>query len=189
MDRNKDVKHKLYEEIDGFIKNGKEATYNDIASGFRYLEGALCESLRLWPSVPVIGRHCEQDIELPAKDINGNNYIIRKGDHVLSSPYVTGRCDKIWGSDVLQFKPERWSEKGINTYDQYTFTAFNINPRLCLGKQFAMTEAKIWMYHFLRNFEFEACKDKKVKIRTGAILNMETGFHIKLGQRNCVQQC
>lgn len=130
LDKNKDIKQQIYEEIDSYHKNGSEPTYNDFVSGFRYLEGALCETLRLWPSVPIVGRDCMKDIVLPAKDANGNNYIIRKGDHCFADNYVLGRSPKIWGDDALQFKPERWAEKGLNTYDQYLFPVFNVNPRL-----------------------------------------------------------
>ena len=129
-----------------------------------------------------------KDIELPAKNANGNNYIIRKG--IMSYHHHMLLVDVRKFGEVMYYSLNlKDGRKGINTYDQYTFTAFNINPRMCLGKQFAMTEAKVWMYNFLRNFEFEACKDKKVTIRTGAILNMDTGFYIKLSQRNCGHEC
>eukprot|EP01084_Bolivina_argentea_P246297 412224_1 len=184
LNKNKEVKNKLLAEINSY-NNGdrQEPSYRQFVSGFRYLEGVLCESLRLHPSVPVIGRSCAKDIVLPIKDVNGNNYVIRKGDDVLTSPFVCGRCPKIWGSDALIFKPDRWKEKGINTYDQYQFSAFNIAPRLCLGKQFAITEAKVYMYYFLKNFTFERTRDGEISIKQGAILNMENGLFVKLNVR------
>merc|ERR1712087_479360 len=139
------------------------------------MEGALCETLRLHPSMPTIGRSAVRDIELPA-DAKGTKHVIRAGDLVLSSGYITGRCPRIWGEDALEFKPERWAAKGINSFDQYKFTSFNVNPRLCLGKQFAMTEAKVFVYHFLRNFKFERVPEKEVIIQSGVILNMKTGL-------------
>ena len=185
------MKQKLYEEIDGFEnenENGNGPSYKDFNIGFRYLEGALCETLRLYPSVPTIGRDCKNDIVLPIKDENGNHHVIRSGDFVLSSQYVMGRCPRIWGEDCLEFKPERWKEKGINTFDQYKFVSFNINPRLCLGKQFAMVEAKAFMYYFLREFTFEMVAEKPVEIQTGIILNMKSGLFVRLNVRtesNC----
>ena len=79
LDGNEDVKKRVYEEIDSFEN---EPSYNDFQTGFRYLEGALCETLRFHPSVPVIGRWCSKDIVLPIKDQNGNNYVIRRGDDI-----------------------------------------------------------------------------------------------------------
>ena len=184
LDKNKNVKDKLYAEIDNYGKNGKEPTYNDFVSGFNYLEGALCEALRLWPSVPIVGRDCVKDIILPIKDANGNNFVIRKGDHCFADCYVNGRSTKIWGDDALEFKPDRWKQKGLNTFDQYNFPQFNINPRLCLGKQFAMMQTKVVAYNLLKNFTFDRIKEKEVLIKSGAILNMDTGLFIKLNERN-----
>ena len=184
QDENHSVREKLYAEIDGFDdRNGDGPTYREFNTGFRYLEGALCETLRLHPSVPTIGRDCKRDIVLPIKDENGNNHVIRAGESIYSSPYVTGRCPRIWGDDCLEFKPERWAEKGINTFDQYTLTIFNINPRLCLGKQFAMMEAKTFMYNFLKKFTFERVDEKPVEICTGVILNMNSGLFVNLKVR------
>ncbi len=80
------------------------------------------------------------------------------------------------------FTPERWT-KGVNTFDQYKFAAFNINPRLCLGKSFAIQESKIFAYYFLKNFTFEMEKGHKVVIKGGAILNMVNGLPIILKSR------
>ena len=170
MDKNKNVRDQLYAEVDAY---SKEPSYGEFISGFRYLEGALCETLRLWPSVPFIGRCAMRDFEIPVeRDCGVGNYVIREGDLVLSSCYVSGRNPNIWGEDCLEFKPERWKEKGINTFDQYTFSSFNINPRLCLGKQFAMTEAKVFMFHFLKRFTFERDEKTEVIIKNGVILNI-----------------
>lgn len=177
---NQQVLSELYEEVDAYPH---ELNYSEVVSGFRYLEGVLCETLRLHPSVPIVGRCCTKDIVLPAQDANGENYVLRKGDYALTAPYVTGRCEKIWGDDVLQFKPERWKEKGVNSYDQYTFSVFNVNPRLCLGKQFAMTEAKVWMFHFLKRYRFQRTNNEKIRIKPGPVLNMENGLSIRLEHR------
>jgi len=183
QDENRSVRERVVAEVDGFEEqNGKGPEYSDMLNGFRYLEGALCETLRLYPSVPCLGRHADKDIELPIQDENGKNYVIRKGDDVLSATYVTARTPRIWGDDCLEIKPERWS-KGVNTFDQYKFAHFNVNPRLCLGKQFAITEAKTFMYHLLKNFTFELVEDKPLKLVSGVILNFEGPLKVKITAR------
>ena len=137
---NKKYLEKLYEEIDNFER---KPTYSDFNQTFKFLEATLCETLRLNPSVPHLARSCVEDCTLPKIDGEDRAYTIRKGNIVLVANYTMARNPKIWGKDAAQFKPERWT-KGLNTFDQYKYPVFNINPRLCLGKSFAIQEAKIF---------------------------------------------
>ncbi len=59
--------------------------------------------------------------------------------------------------EPLVFNPLRWT-KGINTFEPNHFTAFNIAPRVCLGKHFALVEAKVVMFHLLKEFKLIAIK-------------------------------
>eukprot|EP01084_Bolivina_argentea_P314323 544432_1 len=179
-DENKEILEKILREIN-LCKD--EPTYSDFGEGFRYLECALCETMRLWPPVPINYKGCIKDVVLPIKDKNGKNYVIRKGDQVLIDHYVNGRDPKYW-PNPLKFDPDRFDKKkGINTYDEYVYGVFNIAPRGCLGKKFAILEAKVFMYYFLKAFEVEKVKDKNVMMKTGAILNMATGFYVNLKER------
>ena len=170
------IRDKLYEEIDAFTE---EPTYSDFGSGFKYLEQTLCETLRLNPSVPFLGRRCVETINLPKIDGEEKAYRLNPGDLVLVPNYVVARNPKVWGDDACEFKPERWT-KGVNTFGQYKFPHFNINPRMCLGKTFAIQEAKTFAFHFLRTFTFEMVKGHEVIIKGGVILNMENGLPIEL---------
>ena len=182
-DENKKYKDKLYREIDNFQR---KPTYSDFNQSFKYLESTLCEALRLNPSVPFLGRRCVKDTRLPKIDDEDREYTIREGDVVLVPNYAMARNKKVWGDDAEEYKPERWT-KGLNTFDQYKFTVFNINPRLCLGKNFAIQEAKIFGFYFLKNFEFEMKQGHQVFIKGGAILNMANGLPIILKPRKSLQ--
>ena len=176
---NKDeILRNLMTEVNAFA-NGKEPSYNDFVSGFKYLECALCETLRLYPVVPFNFKGCFKDVSVPTDD---GMVTIRKGDRVLIDHWSRNRDPKIF-SDPLTFEPDRWKSKGINTFNQYEYGVFNIAPRVCLGKSFAMTEAKVFAFHFLRSFDFEAIGDGRPVIQRGALLNMANGFYINVTQK------
>merc|ERR1712228_265774 len=177
---NKEILRKLYKEVDEFDAIPNFADFNQ---KFEYLEKTLCESLRLHPSVPFLGRKCVKKIKLPKIENEDRSYTINKNDVVLVSNYSMARNPKVWGEDACDFKPDRW-EKGLNTFNQYKFSVFNINPRLCLGKKFAIQEAKIFGFYFLKNFKFQMKNGHIVQMRGGAILNMENGLPIILKLRN-----
>ncbi|XP_069146176.1 alkane hydroxylase MAH1-like [Solanum lycopersicum] len=67
-----------------------------------YLHGALCETLRLFPSVAI-------EHKLPHDfDILPSAHHVSPNTRVVLSLYTMGRMESIWGEDRLEFKPERW---------------------------------------------------------------------------------
>ena len=109
-----------------------------------YLQAALLESLRLYPSVPTDYKYVMSDDVLP----DGNQ--VRKGQQFIYSIYSMGRMESIWGKDCLLFKPERWlvynsenSYRLASNVSPFQYTAFNAGPRTCLGKDMAFTLMKV----------------------------------------------
>ncbi|GLJ31539.1 hypothetical protein SUGI_0633010 [Cryptomeria japonica] len=74
----------------------------------QYLQATLCESMRLYPPIPSDTKQASGDDELP------DEMVVRKGMRVIYHPYAMGRMESIWGSNCLEFKPERWFNKMEN---------------------------------------------------------------------------
>lgn len=109
----------------------------------------LHEVLRLYPPAPLLNRVVRKDIKL-------KNLMITAGMQV-SVPIISVHRDyELWGDDAKQFNPERFSE-GVSkaTNGQLSFLPFAAGPRVCIGQNFAMLEAKMALSLMLQHFSFE----------------------------------
>ena len=64
---------------------------------------------------------------------------------LVSMPALLVQHDReLWGEDATEFKPERFAE-GISkaTKNRLIFFPFGGGPRICIGQNFALIEAKI----------------------------------------------
>ncbi|KAI3449145.1 hypothetical protein Pfo_005810 [Paulownia fortunei] len=137
-----------------------------------YLHAALTETLRLYPAVPVDAKVCLADDTMP------DGFNVKKGDMVAYQPYAMGRMRFIWGDDAEDFKPERWLDENgcFQQESPFKFTAFQAGPRICLGKEFAYRQMKIFSAVLLRFFIFKLSDERQtVKYRTMINLHIDGG--------------
>ncbi|OJJ06777.1 hypothetical protein ASPVEDRAFT_46128 [Aspergillus versicolor CBS 583.65] len=117
-----------------------------------YLRHFLNEVLRLIPPVPLNYRVAVKDTTLPVGGgPDGKSPVfVAKGEPVLYSVYTMHRRKDIYGPDADSFRPERWEE---NSKRGWSFLPFNGGPRICLGQQYALTEASFAMVKLLQRFQ------------------------------------
>lgn len=128
----------------------KNLTFSGL-KGCTYLQYVLSETLRLFPSVPINARVATKDTSLPrGGGPDGLSPVyVKKGQEVSYSVYVIHRRKDIWGPDADEFKPERWAERKFG----WEYLPFNGGPRLCLGQQFALTEAGYVVVRLMQKFD------------------------------------
>ncbi|XP_073127021.1 cytochrome P450 CYP72A219-like [Henckelia pumila] len=109
----------------------------------------LLEVLRLYPPVPLMARGPTQTVKL-------GNLTIPAGVHMTLLIAELHHDPKIWGEDAEEFKPQRFS-KGISNAatNSSGFVPFSSGPRICIGQNFAMIEAKMVVAMILQRFSFE----------------------------------
>ncbi|GLT84457.1 hypothetical protein SLE2022_026850 [Rubroshorea leprosula] len=182
------IQEKIAEEVKGAI-NMKEvrdiaeltAGVNEEALGkMHYLHAAITETLRLYPPVPVDAKICFSDDTLP------DGFNVREGDMVSYQPYAMGRMKFIWGDDAEEFRPERWlDEHGVfQPESPFKFTAFQAGPRICIGKEFAYRQMKIFSAVLLHCYAFKLSDEEKIiTYRTMINLHIDGGLHIIASHR------
>ncbi|KAI3830721.1 hypothetical protein MKX03_017302 [Papaver bracteatum] len=143
-----------------------------------YLEAALSETLRLYPSVPHDIKEAREDDVLP------NGTTVKKKDLIIYSMYGIGRTEAIWGKDCREFKPERWIKNGKAVAEsQFKFLAFNGGPRLCVGKQFAYIQMKMVAASILLRYSVKVVGGQTVVPKVTTTLYMKNGLSVNFKPR------
>ncbi|GKV16319.1 hypothetical protein SLEP1_g26977 [Rubroshorea leprosula] len=182
--KNTTIQEKIAKEVREAAQINDDLSINEVVSKIneesldkmQYLQAALTETLRLYPAVPVEGKICFADDTMP------DGFRVREGDLVGYQPYAMGRMEFLWGHDAEEFRPERWiDENGLFQQESpFKFTAFQAGPRICLGKEFAYRQMKIFSAVLFGCFRFKLSDEKKaVNYRVMLTLNIDGGIHLQ----------
>lgn len=136
----------------------------------------LHEVLRLYPPITATTRYTSKNASI-------GGISIPPGIDV-QLPFLFLHYDpKYWGDDVEEFKPERFAE-GVSkaSKDQLAFCPFGWGPRICLGMNFAMIEAKMALAMILQHFSFELSPSYTHSPHTVITLQPQHGAPIILHQ-------
>ncbi|KAM7266702.1 hypothetical protein ACFE04_004599 [Oxalis oulophora] len=183
-----DIQERIYNEVRKATKVSDISSFQDIADGINeealdklhYLHATITETLRLYPAVPLDPKICLSNDTLP------DGFSVKKGDNIAYVPYTMGRMKYIWGDDADEFKPQRWLDENVKFIleSSFKFTAFQAGPRICLGKEFAYRQMKIFSAILIGSFEFKLSDEHKVaNYITMLTLNMDSGLHLYASQR------
>ena len=98
---------------------------SDLLQQFKYLEAVIKESLRMFSTVPVIGRKLEEDVKWSGGTLPKDLTIIM----VTCALHL----DPEYHPDPENFNPDRFLSVNSNKIDQYSYIPFSSGPRNCIG--------------------------------------------------------
>ncbi|KAI0161368.1 cytochrome P450 alkane hydroxylase-like protein [Xylariaceae sp. FL1272] len=147
----------------------------------RYLRYVNDEALRLNPLVPLNSRRSNKDTTLPTGGgPDGRSPIfVPSGTEVNYSVHTMQRRKDIWGQDADDFVPERWEGRKPG----WEYLPFNGGPRICIGQQFALTEASYVIVRLMQRYDqMESLlgKDEVVKHNLHLTNSIGNGVKVRL---------
>jgi cytochrome P450 len=177
LDQNPDVAARLRAEIDATIGDAVPS-YDDIAR-LPYTMATIAETLRLRPPAWILERETLEAFDL-------GDYHLEAGQTILISPWVIHQDPRWWGPDAHAYRPDRW----INAAGGFDHSApgqprgayfpFGAGSRMCIGEQFAWSEAVIVLATLARRWAPAIVPGQRVKTWAAVTLRPHPGIMMRL---------
>ncbi|XP_017867898.1 PREDICTED: cytochrome P450 4p1-like [Drosophila arizonae] len=172
-----DKQELCYQEISEHIADDFSNLDLNQLSKLKYLECFIKETMRLFPSVPIMSRMAVKETELP------NGLILPPGAVTMLHIYGLHRNPKYWSSPE-EFQPERFLPENSKDRHTYAFMPFSAGQRNCIGQKYAMLEMKTLLIVVLKKFKVLPLIDPKdLVFQTGITLRCKNNIKVKLVKR------
>ncbi|CAL9117048.1 unnamed protein product [Musa acuminata var. zebrina] len=134
----------------------------------------LYEVLRLYPPVIILRRQTYKTMKL-------GDVVYPPGVLLLLHVIFVHHDPNLWGKDASEFNPERFAE-GVSkaSKEQVAFFPFGGGPRICIGQNFALLEAKMGLSMILQHFSFDLSPSYAHAPHTVFIHHPQHGAQIRL---------
>ncbi|KAH6810245.1 hypothetical protein C2S51_024007 [Perilla frutescens var. frutescens] len=149
---------KAQEEVDVHISKDRHVNDSDIKN-LVYLEAVVKETMRLYPSSPILGFHSAlEDCALSP------GYHVPSGTRLLVNIWKIQRDEKLW-PEPLEFRPERFmtSHKDIDMRGHnFELIPFGSGRRACPGISLALQMVHLTLASLLHCFEFTKAYEAEI---------------------------
>lgn len=146
-----EVEKKLHKELDQVLGD-KPPVMEDIEN-LPYTRAILDETMRLYPPVPILSRQALKEDTIRGKKVPA-------GSLMLIVPWLIQRHKKFWESPD-SFIPERFMP-GAKKPIKFTYIPFSAGPRVCIGKNFGITESVLAVAILAQRFRLSLAPDTNV---------------------------
>uniref|UniRef100_T1J576 Cytochrome P450 n=1 Tax=Strigamia maritima TaxID=126957 RepID=T1J576_STRMM len=173
-----EIQQKVYEELQSIFGDDhrKHATLEDLKR-MKHLECVIKETLRLFPSVPEIGRHLTSDVLIDGVKVPAGTGIGVIPLLLHRNPTVFPEPDK--------FDPDRFLPENTQNRNPFAYIPFSAGPRNCIGQKFAMMELKVVISRILLSYSIESIiPQDKIKFISQLMIMPKHGILVHLTPRN-----
>ncbi|XP_037937861.1 cytochrome P450 4d8-like [Teleopsis dalmanni] len=178
ISRHPQVQEKILTEVNDVINfsSSNPIKIQDL-NKLKYTEYVIKETLRLYPSVPIIARKINADFKYSHSKI---------GDGVLpaTTEFVADFFNTMRDPDIYEnpeeFIPERFENMKMES--AFVYLPFSAGPRNCIGQKFAMLEMKMILAKVVSTFELLPSKES-IQIEYAVILRSYNGFPVIMKKR------
>jgi cytochrome P450 len=145
ISRSPDWETRMLDEVTAVAGSGPVTSAH--VEKLKIVQQVLNESLRLFPTAPIIVRDFVEDFEF-------GGVKVPRGTIGIVPIYAIHRHTSYW-KDPHRFDPARFAQEDRSRLLRFQFLPFGVGPRICIGAAFAMLELTIMLATFVRAARFE----------------------------------
>jgi cytochrome P450 len=138
-----EIRERFHAEVDAL--DGPPTAADVEAGRLEFTDKVVTETLRLFPPVYALPRVADQDVQF-------DGYRVPEGERVNVVLYGIQRDPRFF-DDPDEFDPDRWTDEFRQELHDFAYAPFGGGPRICIGRQFALLEAKLSLATIGRNYE------------------------------------
>jgi cytochrome P450 len=110
------------------------------------VEQVLDEAMRLYPPVGLLARTAVAKDELCSRTVQPND--------IVFLPIWALHRHEMWWQNPEKFDPGRFAPENRSKLSKYQYLPFGAGPRVCVGADFAMMQARIILASLIQRFRF-----------------------------------
>ncbi|CAN1323538.1 Cytochrome P450 734A6 [Linum perenne] len=126
------------------VLGDRKSPVAEILGELKMLNLILNETLRMYPPAVLLMREATKNVMLGSLQIPS-------GTQLYVSSLAIHYDSEIWGEDACEFNPMRFNEPRKHLA---SFFPFGIGPRICVGQNLAVVEAKVVLATIIKNYSF-----------------------------------
>ncbi|KYM83251.1 Cytochrome P450 4C1 [Atta colombica] len=152
--------------------------YDDLQH-MHYLDQVIEETMRLFPTIPIIGRRLTEDVKI-------GNFILPKNTSIIIVLMLMNRQEQYW-PNPLKFDPDRFLPERIKDSPLHYHIPFSDGPKNCIGTKYAMISIKVILATLIRTFVFKVDKSiqiRNIKLKTDITLSTIEPLKIRIKKRD-----
>lgn len=178
LSQHPDILRRLQDEVDGVL-GGRTPTMADLPR-MPYTLQVFEESMRLYPSAPIVPR-------LTLEDTTLGGYFVPAGSRVLVNLFNIHRHPEFW-SEPERFDPDRFRPENKQRRDRHAYMPFGAGPHLCTGKHFALLEAHLLLTLIAQRYELRHVPSHPVVNHATITLRPRYGMEMTLHPRHVARR-
>ncbi|KAK6635661.1 hypothetical protein RUM44_000915 [Polyplax serrata] len=170
------IQNKVHDELQRIFEGSqRDPTHQDLMK-MEYLKRVLQETLRLYPSAPVISRKFDVDIQLKNYNVPAKTEVILLLYHIHRNPDIFPQPEV--------FDPDRFLPEVVNKRNSFAYIPFSAGPRNCIGQKYAMMQMLVLSSYVLRKYKIKTLTPREsVRPVPDVILRPNVQFRWQLTPR------
>ncbi|MEO3867806.1 cytochrome P450 [Nonomuraea sp. B12E4] len=164
---------RAYDEVDRLLPGDEPPSYETIMR-LDVIPRVLEETLRFWSPIPIFAVS-------PVADTTLGGYPVPEGEQIAVLLPTLHRNPKAWERPD-EFDIDRWLPENKAAHHPGAYKPFGNGERACIGRQFALTEARMALAMILQRFALSDQNAYRMKIKQTLTLKPE-GFTLRVRER------